>query len=338
MLISSWSSRLARWSVFAAGLMPAASVQAQSQFDGVSVERMRLATDRSGIASVEGGRVQEHLDWEGGLWFGWAGDPLVAYRLSDGARVATLVGNRFSGSAVASIGLFGGAQLGFELPFVMSQQRYGGGAMGDLPALSSAAVGNVRLVPKLQLLYQRVDGVDLAVLAGFTVPLGSASSFAGSSDVTVNPEVALSRSFGDLRLAAAVGATVRRAHSLANVAVGSEIEAQAGVAYSLKRRVKVPLELGAALAAATSASRPLARERETPAELRAIASYDVTRALQLFTGGGVGLTSGWGTPGWRALAGFRMALAPWPALPPIHPAPISAARTSGSPSVPGNPE
>jgi hypothetical protein len=327
MLISSLRSRVARSAVFAAGLLLAASAPAQSQFDGVAVERMRLASDRSGIASVEGGRVQEHLAWEGGLWFGWAGDPLVAYRLSDGQRVATLVGNRFSGSAIASIGLFGGGQLGFELPFVMSQQRYGG-AIGSLPAISSAAVGNVRLVPKLQLLYQRVDGIDLAVLSGFTVPLGSTSSFVGSSDVTVTPEVALSRSFGDLRVAAAVGATVRRSHSLANVAIGSEIGAQAGVAYSLKRRVKVPLELGAALAAGTSASRPLARERETPAELRAIATYGLTSGMQLLAGGGLGLTSGWGTPGWRALVGFRMELAPRPAAIRSDPAPIAAAPTA----------
>jgi outer membrane protein OmpA-like peptidoglycan-associated protein len=296
----------------------------------ITLDRMRLTTDRSGILSVEGGEVLPHLGLAGAAWLGYANDQLVLERLSDGLRVGSLVNDRWSGAVSAAVGILDRGQLALEVPVIFHQESSGLAALGSAPSLDAFGVGSLRLVPKIRLLDAAHHGLDLAVLAGVTVPLG-ADGYVGS-ELTVQPEIAASRAFGELRVAGNLSATIRDDARLLDEKLGSELGAQLGAAYGLKSLTRLPLEVGAVLATAVSASRPFDRSDETSVELRGFGAYDVVPAVRVLAGAGFGLESGWGTPDWRVFAGVQLAIprkaqpvpvtpAPTPPRPPAPPAP-----------------
>ncbi len=280
-----WRTAVVGWALVAA-FAPSASGARAAEAEDVTLDRMRLSTDRSGILSVESGEVLPHLGLAGAAWAGYANDPLVLHRLPDGPRVGSLVNDRWSGAVSAAIGLFDRAQLALEVPVVFHQARSGGGLVSTAPSLDSFGVGSLRLVPKVRLLDAASHGLDLAVLAGVTVPLG-AGSFIGS-ELAVQPELAASRTFGALRLGVNLGAALRDGERLADEELGSELTGQLGAAYGLKRATGLPLELGAVLAAGVSASRPLEREDETSVELRGYGAFDVAPPVRVLAGAGYG--------------------------------------------------
>lgn len=263
---------------------------------------MRLGADRAGVLSVESGRVVPHREAVGAAWLGHANDPLVLHRLGDGRRVASLVGGRTSGALSAAVGILDRAQLAIEVPVILHQSRQSGAVTP--PSVTGFGFGSLRLVPKVGLLEAGRHGLDLAVLAGVNVPLGG-QDFVGS-ELAVQPELAASRSFGAVRLAANLGATIRDEATLLDARLGNELSAQVGAAYALAPRFGLPLEAGLALAAAVSASDPFGRSDETSAELRGYGAFDPIPALRLLAGGGLGLEPGWGTPDWRIFAGAQM--------------------------------
>ncbi|MFY3745634.1 hypothetical protein ACOQFB_17110 [Anaeromyxobacter sp. Red801] len=274
--------------------------------DSTTLDRMRLVADRSGVLSVEGGGVVPHLSMSGAAWLGYANDPLVLHRM-DGLRVGSVVGDRVSGALAATVGILDRAQLTLEVPVVLDQEHTpGSGSASGTGSLDGFGVGSLRLVPKVQLLRAGRHGLDLAVLAGLSVPLGS-SGFIGS-EVTFQPELAASRALGAARVAASAGAVVRESRPLLDAKLGSELTAQVGAAYDLRPRTRLPLEAGLALAAAVSAARPFERSDETSIELRGYGAFEPVGALRLLAGGGMGLQSGWGTPDWRVFAGVQFAL------------------------------
>jgi outer membrane protein OmpA-like peptidoglycan-associated protein len=327
--------------LFALGSAPAAL--AQTAADGrVAVERFRLALDRSGVVSVEGGGVPEHLAWQTTLWLGWARDSLVLYSSPGGDEVGTLVANRLAATLSGAVGLFGWGEIGLELPFVLYQDADpGSAAVGTLPSLATAGVGDLTLVPKVRLLSQANHGIDLAVVAALAIPTGSAS-WVGSSGVSFAPVVAATWTSGRLRLAADLGAVLRQTRALLDVEFGSELTAQAGAGWTFEG---IPLQAELAVTLATSASDPFGSANETSSELRALVWWDRWMPFRVFGGGGVGLSHGWGTPEWRAVAGVRFemgaperprAAAAEPAA--ATPAPEPAPQTQPEPAPQTQPE
>ncbi len=297
----------------------------------VGIDRMRLATDRAGVLSIESGRVLPHREAVGATWIGYANDPLVLHRLGDDRRVASLVGDRSGGAVSAAVGILDRAQLAIEIPVVFNQSRQSGAVTPR--SVDAFGFGSMRLVPKVPLLEAGRHGIDLAVLAGVNVPLG-AHDFVGS-ELTLQPEIAASRSFREVRLAGNVGATLRDEATLLDVKMGNELSAQLGAAYDLNARWRLPLEAGLVLAAAVSASNPFGRSDETSMELRGYGAFDPAPAVRLLAGGGAGLQNGWGTPDWRIFAGAQLGFArrPVPAIVPVGfaAAPEAAAPVAAAP-------
>jgi outer membrane protein OmpA-like peptidoglycan-associated protein len=295
----------------------------------VTIDRMRLATDRAGVLSVESGRVLPHLEMAGAAWLGYANDPLVLHRLGDDRRVASLVADRSSGAIGAAVGILDRGQLAIEIPVVFYQSRQSGAITPR--SVDAFGLGSIRLVPKLRLLEEGLHGVDVAVLAGLNVPLG-ADDFVGS-ELALQPEIAASRRFGQVRLAANVGATVRDEARLLDAKMGNELSAQLGAAYDLKPRWGLPLEAGLVLATAVAASNPFGRSDETSVELRSYGAFDLGPAVRLLAGGGAGLESGWGTPDWRVFAGAQFGLARR-AVSAVVPSVLAAAPVAPAPEPP----
>lgn len=295
--------------------------------EALPLERLRLATDVQGVLSVEGGGVQRHLGWHLALWSGWSSNPLTVHRAEDGQRVGALVHQRVGGGLVGSLGLWDRAQLGVELPFVAYQDRQLGADVfvDGAPALTPRGLDSLRLLPKVQLLWSARHAVDLAVLAGLTLPTGPRSGYLGDPGVALEPGVAVTYPVGPARLVADVGASLRRTRTLLDLTFASELTAQAGAAWRFGDGGRHPLEAALALSTATPLAHPFAARADTALELRGGLSWAVSPTLQLFAGAGRGLAHGWGTPDWRAFAGVQLTPAPRaPVVAPAPPAPVVA--------------
>ncbi len=306
------SSRGLFGAALAALSLVAGARAAHAESQSFPVERMRGTLDAEGIIAIESGAVPGHLRWDLGIWGGYAANPLVVVKQATGERLTALVSDRVGGSVIASVGLFGRAQLGLEVPVIVYQQRPGGlipeVTSKPLSDIAMGGPGDLRIVPKVALLQSRNGApLDLALVLPFTVPTGGATAFRGDSGLTFSPELAASKRFGRTRIGANFAGTFRTGTAIANQSVGSELQLSVGAAYRFfdETSRKLPLELAASLSSATSMTSPFVNANEVPAEVRAQAGYWFSQACEGFVGGGAGLNAGWGTPDWRVFAGVR---------------------------------
>jgi outer membrane protein OmpA-like peptidoglycan-associated protein len=304
---------MTRLSLLLAGFLSATAL-GQTPTTRFPVERLRITPDRSGLIDVEWGRVVPHLSWDVGLYAGYAHNPLVVYRRSDGERLGALVSSRLGGGVVFGLGLFDWVQVSAELPFVFWQAgatEIPGATVAPLPALRTLGAGDLRLVPKLRLLKSEDAFVDLAVQLNVFVPLSGGTQYFGDQSVILSPELAVSRAFGGARVAANVGlSALRPSQTLGDLTVGNEFLWRLGAGFRFHEHDAswVPLELDASLSSATSLTTPYARANQHALEGRLQAAWHFDNGLLPFLGGGLGLQPGWGTPDWRLYAGLRFAL------------------------------
>lgn len=277
---------------------------------GFAIERMRLTPSRTGLLDTEWGAVPRGLVWDVGLWAGYERNPLVV-RNAAGERLGSLLRDRVGGSVVASLSFLDRLQVGVELPVVFLNERPAqlpGVVIGNLSSVAGAGVGDLRVMPKVGLLRHEDHGVDLAVLASVEFPTGGGSRYLGSKGFVLQPEIALSRPFGNVRAALNVGAAFRTSRPTSiDLQVGHELLTRLAVAYRFNQvdPKALPLELGVTALAGFALRQPFQNANQTPVELKAYGSYDVLPFMQLFAAAGVGLFRGWGVPDWRALAGVR---------------------------------
>ena len=302
-------------------VLPATS-HAQAVVPGdFSTERFQLATDSDGLLDVESASVRKHLALDIGLWLGYANDPLTLNRPgADHARQGSLVSNQVGGELVASIGLWGSLQLGVGVPVVMLQDddlSSGDPTMPTAPP-SSFAIGDIRFIPKWQILKQGEDfPIDLALLLGLTFPTSSGEGFAGDTNVTATPAVAISRSFGQgVRGGLNLGYRIREQSMAIDLEVNDELFAGVGLGYNIEAKGGPPLEIDAAFAMATAANDAFGSFNRNYAEVKLGAAYNVPGPLLIFAAAGFGVAEGYGTPDWRMLAGVRVDRTPNEAPPP----------------------
>ncbi|MEM6958778.1 MAG: OmpA family protein, partial [Myxococcota bacterium] len=275
--------------------------------DTFSTERLRYAIDRNGIAGVESGAVPAHLDVQGLVYFAYADDSLVARGvLDDGANERALVENRFSGGVGIALPLFDRFALALQMPFVLSQDRPsdGQGFRTPLDGLD-AGLGDLRIVPKVQILDAARFGIDLAFMPAIRIPLGGARDYLREDDLVFEPEIAVSGQAGKFRMAANLAYRLRGEEQGLNLQVDDEVVARVGMALRFSEGGGVPLEIGASILLAFDADNPFGSANQTSTEVQGIVTWDAHPYFSLFGLAGVGASDGWGTPDWRASIGIR---------------------------------
>ncbi len=291
-------------------------------------ERFRPAVDAGGVLGTESAALPDApLAFDAASWTGYALNPLVL-RTASGERRRALVAQRVSTDVVVALSVLGRLQLGLDLPMVLFQSKDqpsvpGGAAAG----LSSAEIGDLRLVPKVQLFREAHQLVDVAVAGAITLPtgaLGSATPSEGS--FTFAPAVVVGRSVGPVRMLANVGYRLREQRQLAGVAIGPELFYSAAVAA---RVLELPLRLDASLLGATG----MASSGANPSSLELLGGVSafVFGPIELSVGGGVGLLAGFGTPDARVFASVRYASRYAPERGAPAPAPAVTTSTEGGP-------
>ncbi len=277
---------------------------AAAQETRFAVERFRLASDRDGVLDVEWGEVSDRRGWDLGLWFGYADDPLNIYDLT-GERAGSLVAGRLGGSVVGSFALLDWLQVAVDVPLILSQES-DAPMQVTLGSVESFGIGDPRIAPKLELLRARDNGIGLALIPAFTLPIASANDYFGDESGTFAPELALSRPLGGLRLALNGGVRVRAEQRLGDLIAGNEAFGRFGVGYRFGDAGEPPVELDVTAAMATSLDGFGQRPNQNYGELLGGAQAHMAGPFQVFAAGGVGLNEGYGTPDWRLLAGTRM--------------------------------
>ncbi len=232
----------------------------------------------------------------------YAHDPLVF--TVDGQRAGALVANRVTAHLTAAWGVFDWLEVGLQLPVVAFQRGDDLSAQGLL-AVSSASLGAPLLQGRVAFLRQdRKQPLDLGLLLGLTLPLGTAEALTRDPGVGVSfvPRVAAGFSFGPARVGAELGATVRGAAVLSptSAAVADEVGSQLtwGVVASTTRQLS--------MLRAEVSLRGLVPFTRTGASAELLAGARVSLLddqLEVFALGGPGFGRTPGTPAFRALLG-----------------------------------
>jgi outer membrane protein OmpA-like peptidoglycan-associated protein len=297
-------------------LLLALPAGAQSE-SGFELQQLRPNPDvyRGGLVSVNAA-VLAHGEWRANVLFNYARNPLILYNHLD-ERVSGAVTGQATLHVLGSVGLWDVLEVGLDLPLVVYQA---GDSLPDVvgapPILHSAGVGDLRLVPKAQLLSFRSEGLGAQFTAAAAVdlflPTGDGAGLRGS-DLRIGPRVAFDatfsggqrfgtnlgylhrtpRQFGDLRIADAVGWSVFGETPVGNtLSLTGEVFGQLGDAG--EGRLHTPME--ALLGAKTTAL-----------------GVNVLGAV------GMGIGRSYGTPTWRALLSLQFPLERWAAKPQVTP-------------------
>ena len=254
---------------------------ASTPLDGLSIEKARVL-----------GSFQPSV----GAYLQFDDDPLTRQReTADGWEEATveverLVVLHFTGA----VGLFDFAQIAAHFPIYLDKGRPN----------SSGGIGDLCLIPK-GALRTDFDGGEagLAVLVPVSLPLGDEKSFAGRGEVAVAPGLAGEVAYG--RFSTSLNAAVAiQKESKGEIAPdhGKELLLGLGAEYDLGAR-RDQLRALAEIVLSTQFADPFSRAG-TPIGVLGGLGYRFIAGISVTAAAGAGVSSGVGSPDFRALIGI----------------------------------
>ncbi len=288
--------------VWLAALVPSAAL-AQDVVSGGAVpeldaQNFRPSVDASRALWVdEAARAPEGP--VGRLLFHYTDDPLV-YLV--GEEQQALVRSIAEADLVGGWA-FGRARIGFVIPLYL----YASGDPG-----TATGLGDVGLDGRLTLLDGEAAPVDVALQGRITGPTATVDLPLGNPGVGWEISAIASKVVGPVLLAANLGTTGGPVADLENVSLNDAFSARAAVGYDLVENAGITAEL-ASLVSYRSLDNPAANPTEALLSAWGRPSGDV-----IVRGGvGTGLTSGIGSPDFRALVGVSYAPRPAPPEPQV---------------------
>ncbi len=268
---------------------------------GLDTERFKPALDSQGMVLTEGGQGELAGDLNLGLYLHYSHDPLVVTS-RDGELERSLVEHRVGMSFLVSLGMTDWLSVGVEVPATVYQQGQRLDDTGVDLGLADAALGDVRVSPKLTILREDRFGVALALAVPVTLPSGDETAYLGSDSVTAAPTLALSGTLFDrLTLALNLGTWLTAGSTYRDVAADHEFFYRAGALFRFDDAWAVSGEgQGSARLESMGENKP----NETSLEWLVAVHYRTPWDVRLVLGGAMGSLPGWGTPDGRAFLGL----------------------------------
>lgn len=307
------------------------TTQASASTAGIDLQIFQTSPSSTGFFTAESGKVSPHLALNVGFNLNYGHNLLQVELISPGGQTLSggaVVANRLDFDVLANIGLFNIVDLGVVIPLV-SQGGFAGNELSaginDLTStlgatsLKSFVFGDVRLVPKVQLVNVDDGLFAMALLLTTIIPTGGGAAYSSESSVVPQPALAFSTQVGNFRAALDLGARFRfnptvigqEPNSPVGAYFGDEYYAKAGVGFLFNADGKVPVELIGEAFGDTQIKYPFGlntvppmttyQKAGTPAEgdvgLRIYAENVI-----ITVGAGGGLRPGYGAPLPRAFA------------------------------------
>ncbi len=261
----------------------------------VDTQRYKPAGTHDGWVNAEGSRVRHPDDrWELGFWLNYANNPLLVVD-GNGDISRSFVAGRLGADVVLSASLTRRLALGAALPMFVLQSGDG--------SPSSAGLGDLRLVPKLEILSDVDDGIGLALLAELRLPTHSGDFSGGARGVELVPKVALDHRYASgVRIGFNLGVALRKEARFLNVEAGNELGYAVALGYrfgGLAGRTEIGVELNGGVGLGQS------DPEELPLEALGFLRHQLGEEWEILGGPGIGLLEGYGVPTFRAFVGLR---------------------------------
>lgn len=283
--------------------------QVSAQEDSTSIQMQRLAPEPGAddIVGIQSSTTPDHLSWQLGVYLNFADDVLELRDANDNTAVR-LIDSQTGLDLMGSLGLWNRIDLGVVLPITIQRNEQALANM-DL-GLSSAGIGDVRLVPKVRLV-SLASILHLAVAAPVSLPTGS-GEFLTDDRLTAEPRlIAELRGDSGARIAVNVGIRLRPERTFANLTVSNE--------FTFGLGAHVPLGRSSGLAFISTLTGALGLDEsngeEQPIEWLAGVEYGGFKDMVVGLSAGPGLSKGYGTPDFRVVAGVTYRRTPPP--PPL---------------------
>lgn len=302
------------------GVLAALCTCHAARADGLALDRFDPAPagDRMfGVPSpYAAGELTPHIMLLGD----YAHNPLVLRSIpSDSAR-GSVVKNQVFLHLDLGLALWNRVNVDFSVPLAVAQN-------GDNPTVSgqtfaspsSAELGDLRFGLRLRLIGEYHDPFQIAVGGYVWAPTGASHSFVSSGQARGLPQLILGGRIDERVVwSAAGGPEIQRNTTFANVEQGTMFKWGAGIGFLLldNRHLQIGPEI---YGAATLRD---VQKRTTNAELLFDVRYRFVSDVELAAGAGPGLTSGVGTPDFRALLSLAYTPEQKLAEEPIMPAEV----------------
>jgi outer membrane protein OmpA-like peptidoglycan-associated protein len=251
----------------------------------------------------------------------WSSRVGVSYRYLDrpltvdqGGRREALVTTRSVLEISGAVQLGRWAGVAVALPFLAETSG------SDVE--SGAALGDLRLVPRVELL--RARGVGLALLGGLRLPTGDTSRFLGEGMVVFEPRLAFQADLARriVRLGVNVGVRVREARRYGDLEVGHQGYASLALTVAPSRYVDGTIELHGT----TALSSRFGEGQTSPVEMIGGIGGGA-KGLRVGAAAGIGIVDGFGAPRVRAFATLEYRIPP----------PARAETAAAAPPTPARP-
>jgi hypothetical protein len=286
--------------VVAAGALAGAAGTARADdAPGLAVQRFQPLGGGSDVLGIASAQVLGQGDWEAAAYANLAHAPL---RLTSSAgQERVLVRDQTTLDLVGAVGVGGGLELDLGLPVTVAQSAARGTSTdpGATAPVSGGGLGDLRLTPKVHL--ADAGSLSLAVAVTFALPTGDGDAFLGAGTFSAAPRAVVEYRFAyGIRAQLNLGALLQAQKQLLNLQLGPALTFGAGA--------EAPFTLGgqrfSALATLAGEADRFDDAAAVPLELLAGLRWRAPWAgLEATLAGGRGLTAGFGTPEYRALAG-----------------------------------
>lgn len=306
---------LAAAGIFAAGLMFFTAEPSAHAQEGFALERFHPSPASDRMFGVQSPFVAGHLVPHAYLLFDYAHNPLVLRR-GDGSSIGSVVSNQLFMHVNASFSLWDRLNVNLDIPAALAQSGDSPQPKGYAPFQSpgSAQFGDLRVGLRVRIYGEYFDSVQLALGGYVWLPTGSdgEGSYVSDGAARALPQL-IAGGRGDRYVwAAAIGPEIRQAVNFGNVAQGTSLQGGAGFGVLLgdTRNIQVGPEItiGTVLEDAN--------RRNTNAELLLAARYRFMEHFEAGLGVGPGLTTGLGTPDFRAVFMGSFSPEPKKEIPP----------------------
>ena len=262
-----------------------AGAQAPPELD---VQHFHPHANQYGWFATESAQTLELWQPAFGLWFNYAHDPFVHRR--DGIVADHIVADLATMDLQAGIG-FGVADIAIDVPIHVAVAGEGLSAWGG--EVSGAAMGDLRVQPKIRFVDPVKRGFGLGLALPVSLPTGNQERYVGLSTVAIDPTLLVTGHLGDkVRLGGNLGAHLTGTVETEDLNVGPAFIFRAAVGVSPIEQLELRGEVFGLMGSAGN-----------PVEWLAGACVQPVKGLRITVGGGSSLGLGISAPEGRIVLG-----------------------------------